>query len=516
MRLLSALLLCIIPYIVSAQKKKPKPLIVNDLPVTTLEAQPEEPDPALSEEALQTDKKGEKYGVINTVTKKVLIPYEYEHIEKKYATFYSTSFFFKVKKNGLYGIKDITKKISIPTVYNNIAYDSKPFFPAARGGKWGIISTTGKVKVPFSYDTVFSDMNAYVVRKGQLQGIISVEGKILLPIAYTSFKSFRNSSLNETDWQLIADSHSHKGLWNIASQTLALPAVFDQITDVSNTHVIVVNAGKYGVVTTQNKPAVPFRYDYIKFLFLKDASQPLIARTGDKYGLLSSSGKELIPLQYDDLQSISAGLYKVSNAGKYKVINAAGRILTGQEYDHIGVYVNGKATAYKGQQKTFIDTLGEAGNFQPSDDLGYTDLKSLFDDFALAMNAENDSLLELFCKKVCPDKHTLDFMIQANLKYSTFITDIVRNKYTLEYIRESWFSRLQDTHRYWAANGLTGKLRYTGKEYLNTYLWNEKYAVETFMKPVFFTAGDKSVKFQPNDLTRIDGRWKAFKLPTRI
>jgi len=120
------------------------------------------------------------------------------------------------------------------------------------------------------------------------------------------------------------------------------------------------------------------------------------------------------------------------------------------------------------------------------------------------------------CSRVTPEPYTLAFMKSIDLDHRDFIYDIEHKAYTMESITESWFGRLQDLRNQWDRKGMIGKLQYKGLSPNYTYLRNESYAVETFTKTVIFQAGDIKIEFKPSDLTRMDGRWKAFKLPSTM
>jgi hypothetical protein len=265
---------------------------------------------------------------------------------------------------------------------------------------------------------------------------------------------------------------------------------------------------KYGVVDAKNKILIPCAYDNLKYLSLKTSKQPLLAIVKGKYGLINTSKVKLADFQYDDIQSISGGFYKVGNNGKYKVMDAAGRIITKEGYDHIGIYVDGEASVLKGNKMGYINTQGNAFNFSPADDIGYTDLKTLLEDFTSAMNAKNDSIIRAFCKRVTPDKHTVSFLERSGFKDVALLYDLRKKAYTLEDIPVMWFDRLKGYSR-----KLKDNLQYVNQDSDNIYLQNEQFSVVGLKSATKFTAGDKAVNIRLGGLMRVDGIWKAFSLP---
>lgn len=452
------------------------------------------------------------YGVLNAQGK-TIIPFEYEQLE-----FYNISakdhfeealsandFVFKAKKNGLFGFIDIHHKAVLPIQYDKLNYYEKGQpFPASKGGKWGIINLQGEIKVPFQYDEMEGINNAYVVKQKGLKGIISKEGKVLLPSQYTSIDRFRNSDSKSLPYYIITDN-SKKGVWDAKAQTLCIPPEYDKIADVCQGNFIVSSNNKYGVLNTKNNPLLLIEYDQLKFLSLKDSKQPLLAMLKGKYGLIDLSKKKIAAFQYDDIQSLSGGFYKVCNNGQCKAIDAQGRVITKESYDHIGVYVDGEASVFRGNEMSTINTQGDPGRFSPLDGGGYTSLKTLLEAFVTAVNSKNDSIIRAFCKNVTVDKHTVSFLERSGFKDSPLLYDLHSKAYTLENIPNMWFDRLK---------------RYTGKlndlQYVDngrTYLQSEQLSVESVVGATTFKAGNKEVKIHLGGLMRIDGIWKAFSYP---
>lgn len=455
----------------------------------------------------------EKYGVLNGQGKTV-IGFDYQQLyfhnissKDPYEDVLSDNdFIFQVKKNELSGFIDIHHKTVLPLEYDHIYFDkSSSFFPASKAGKWGMINLKGEIKIPFQYEEMQSIANVYRVKAKDLKGIISKEGKVLLPIQYTSIDRFMNSALKNTSYYIITNN-SKKGVWDIKTQTY-IPALYDKITDACEGNFIVVTNNKYGVTNAKNL-IIPTGYDHLKFFSLKDSKQPLLAMSKGKYGLIDISKKQLVPFQYDDIQSISGGFYKACNNGKCKVIDAQGRIITKEAYDNIGIYIDGEASVFKGDQMSYINTKGEPGNFRPSDALGYTNLKTLMEAFANAMNSKNDSIIRAFCNNVTPDKYTVFFLERSGFKDPPLLFDLRKKAYTLEDVPAMWFDRLK---RY---SGKLENLQYVANG--NTYLQSEQFCVESVIGPTTFKAGDKEVKIKLGGLMRIDGIWKAFNLPSIV
>jgi hypothetical protein len=490
-----------------------------------------------------------KMGLSNTRTLETLIPFEYDNIEKigdafpyfiaqqngKYGVldeqgktviafdyeqmlFFNISskdpyeellsdndFIFQVKKNGLQGFIDIHHKPILPLEYEHIYFDKSSSFPASKAGKWGMINLKGEIKIPFQYEEMESIGNVYKVETKGLKGFISKEGKVLLPLQYTSINRFMNSTLKNTPYYIVTNSHSKKGVWDTKAQTL-LPALYDTIADACEGNFIVAVNNKYGLANIKNGLIIPAQYDHLKYLSLKDSKQPLLALSKGKYGLIDISKKQLVPFQYDDLQSISGGFYKACNNGKCKVIDAQGRTITKDTYDNIGLYIDGEASVFKGDQMSTINTNGDQGKLIPSDARGYTNLKTLLEAFATAMNSKNDSIIRIFCQNVTPDTHTLLFLSRSGFKDPPLLYDLRKKAYTLEDIPNMWFDRLK--REAWKLNNL---------QYVNngrTYLQSEQFCVESVIGSTTFKTEGKEVKVKLGGLMRVDGFWKAFNLPS--
>ncbi|THU38169.1 WG repeat-containing protein [Niastella caeni] len=469
-------------------------------------------------------KQNSLYGVLNGKGKVIIEP-AYQQLEN-WTVSLSTAetekwpagdLLFRAKKDEKWGIINNHNKVILPFDYSFIRCKWNLVFVARKEDKWGMVNWKGEIKAPFQYDEMEGiSMEGYRVRMGKLNGIITNNGKFILPVRYSTIKPFMNSKLEFEYWYLVTGTNSKKGFLNAEKLWPAIPVQYDNIADVNADNIIIaVSANKYGVINAQNKILVPFQYDQLKFLSI-DYNKPLLARVKGKYGLIDLANKKRIPVAYDDLQPISGGFYKACNNGQCKVINAAGQTITKEEYDNIGVYINGKAPVFKNGQLSYIDTFGVAGNFVPSDACGYTDLHKLLADLTKAMNAKNDSLLHAFCKNITPDKHTVSFLKRSRYKNRTLVNDIERMRaYTLESRQQEIFdemkrisSTVQDAqHTPWIA-------AYVPTQYDRlTMLESEPFCIESMTCLVSLRSGTKEVTIDIGRLTRMDGFWKTSYVP---
>jgi hypothetical protein len=67
---------------------------------------------------------------------------------------------------------------------------------------------------------------------------------------------------------------------------------------VVNGHIIAVKNGLHGVIDTENKVIIPFKYS--KLWKLKDDDY-FCVRKGEKIGVMEYSGKIKLPIEYDEL-----------------------------------------------------------------------------------------------------------------------------------------------------------------------------------------------------------------------
>lgn len=124
-------------------------------------------------------------GVIEKISNKVILPFEYESIEP---CFYDQNNRFIVKKNGLFGIVTKDRKIIIPNEYDEIS-NWVEYGPSAhfiiKNGKHGLMGRNGKMIIHPLYDALLINNTKLIrVKLNGRYGTINWKNEIVHAIEY--------------------------------------------------------------------------------------------------------------------------------------------------------------------------------------------------------------------------------------------------------------------------------------------------------------------------------------------
>ncbi|WP_205508818.1 WG repeat-containing protein [Longitalea arenae] len=305
--------------------------------------------------------KGGKYGLMNFVSRKMVIPAIYDRIDvlsnnlvqvrkgNQYTLFnlsgeqvfsnwytqldiYIDGDYALVELNGKKGVISIAEKKIIPLDYDVMTRlrsgysSSKVFFITAKGGKYGIMGNDGKVVLPLQYTMITSTgYDLVTVTKANKKGLLSTEGASVLPVEY--------DEIIDADRYLLVKK---AGKWGVVNRSgvFILPVEYDALTrmytsDTYNTpYLLATKNGKKGVIDAiTGKPRIDFVYDdligYRKYSYssTETFNNSIIAVKNGKYGMVEINGTVLLPFNYDDLQYMNSFLVIAGKGGKYGVVD---------------------------------------------------------------------------------------------------------------------------------------------------------------------------------------------------
>lgn len=121
---------------------------------------------------------GTKKGILDTETKRQIIPSSYDEIEEL------GSFQFSVINDGKVGIVDTTNKIIIPIIYQKLLQGEDRIF-VYNGKKWAIMDLKGKAITQFLYDDIlgYSEGVVRIVNYNKI-GYVNKSGGVILPCTF--------------------------------------------------------------------------------------------------------------------------------------------------------------------------------------------------------------------------------------------------------------------------------------------------------------------------------------------
>lgn len=341
---------------------------------------------ALGKPALVMKKNG-KYGILN-VTGETLLPFDYDEIDegiyrkinlpKNKKNFIilpdqevSGSGLIAVKKDKKWGLVDeVYFKEVVPCVYKSIRQDAPNkielekssghdillmtedgpqiqnispnrlgqystvgrfedgFAIVQKDGKFGFIDEEYNEVVPCVFDEVSKYLNGRsIVKKDGKYGYIDEKNKEIAPCVYDELLQFHHGIA-------IVRVGEHFGAINETGK-IVIPIEYLILADISYlgpTMLMAIKERLFGVIGIKNNVIIPFEYDEVLPL-----GGMITVRKKNKKGLFNHKGQLIVPIEYDEIQhpiSTSTSI-NVCQKGKWGVVNKKGQIICEPKYDEI-------------------------------------------------------------------------------------------------------------------------------------------------------------------------------------
>ena len=331
-------------------------------------------------------KKDGDYGVIDNQND-VVIPFQWESIQS--ISGLNNYLIVSVNSNpsDLYGVFSITdNKLIVPCDYTSLyQVGSQNYFKVKNGSKYNIIDINNRAQLRTWYDDLViprSGRNNYIVKLNNKMGIIDSKESTVVPMDFLEISS---SPYSDGSY-LARDKHGKYGFMRIDG-TVTLPFQYDNLDRKYNNNVISVQNGKCGIVQVNSGVPVEILacdYDNIK---QDGGDYALIVEKDQRFGLLDKYGVKLTDVVYETLEFIqdnSGFVYKGSIGGKYNLIDQRGETITSEDYSKIefipqydeqgGYYYRVKFNYFKvksAKQFRILDKVGRPLVTDKFDDIKY-------------------------------------------------------------------------------------------------------------------------------------------------
>ena len=266
------------------------------------------------------------------------------------------------QKDGKEGYIDITDKVLIPFIYDNVGVFSTGVELASviKDGKQGFINRKGEIITPLEYDGNSYNTNFHsgvaILTKNKRYGVINTQNNIIIPFEYEKIKysdnqdclivtkdydwatySFEGKQLSEFDNYFIIS----RPLSAIPSNRTNLPLLIT--TDEMNVYLdktqyleeIEQNKrtgntpveNKFAYIDKTKKVVVPFgTYDYATPFGL--GRKAIVAKQG-VFGIIDEYGKPILPLSFDFIEQPSeyANIFLATKGQTVTVYNQNAQII---------------------------------------------------------------------------------------------------------------------------------------------------------------------------------------------
>lgn len=262
---------------------------------------------------LKIQKNG-KYGLIN-LSGKNLLSADYEEITA--VTGIKNS--YKIKKDGKYGIVDNEGKIVIEPQYADIdilGKDNKSgFIVKNETGKYGIKDYSNNQIIETKYDSIekiYND-NLYVVTVEGKQKIINKENTDILTNGFDSIKQILSNQENA----VIYVKNGKYGIMNLSGEVI-LEAQYDKLEEAKVGNFIAKKGDKYGIISINNEPKIPFNYNLI--LYNEKADIYILEENNLNSNILNSNLETKATGMLIELNT-EKGYFKLRIEDRYKYYN---------------------------------------------------------------------------------------------------------------------------------------------------------------------------------------------------
>lgn len=304
-----------------------------------------------------------------------------------------------VKSLNLFGVINLSGKVIIPFMYDDINLRSETAFFVKQRNKWALMSVNGEQLTDFRYDEPFYYSRRGFVKENGKYGIIDSIGKEILPPQFTDLE-WPYSNLQDAYWVSLKKPEGIR--WGRVSKdgTILLPFIYDSVKPYTIYDGIEYFAaqreGKWGIEVTregstvanvvvphqfnaigsfgytdhhifidlQQMPAEGGKWGLVKILlpssttniiehttsfaapFLYDDSFQIIygnkdftTKKGNRWGMVDIAGKQLLPFLYDTpkIISVAPNFYLATLRGKTVIVDSSGRNIVPREemYDDV-------------------------------------------------------------------------------------------------------------------------------------------------------------------------------------
>ncbi len=259
----------------------------------------------------------------------------------------------RFKKNGLYGIMDLSGNVLIPAAYKSleradfyygIGYkrcdkdrisqmmlNDALFMAEDTSGKFGSVSIKNEVIVPFKYK------NEYNLK---YKGAKSCYSKIIKPFVLSAKKQAIEEQLNEVYAKVSKQNEEMAKVY---------PTTLPKITKT------IIKKTKQGYVFMKGKKQIGKTYQKID-----EYSNFCIVKRNKKKGISDKLGSELVECKYDDINiwNEKEGILMAESKGKYSLFATNGKELSKQAWDLLFFPTNEVAVGIRNRQYWLLDAKG--------------------------------------------------------------------------------------------------------------------------------------------------------------
>lgn len=202
-------------------------------------------------------------------------------------------------------------------------------FGVKKNGKWGLVDVSGKIVLPIEYDEIILDKyNAYdgllsCIKKNEKVGFVDREGKVVIPCEYGEI-----SFLSNYDDVICLEKEGKYGVVDFKGN-IVWPFEYDEIYDGSEELLRAAKDGTKGVINKVGKWLSTEVNDYGLPKARLSGNTLNDVREDGKEGLINADGEQIVPYEYNEIDDLDrdSGLFYGTINGKRKYFNKDGKLI---------------------------------------------------------------------------------------------------------------------------------------------------------------------------------------------
>ena len=152
--------------------------------------------------------------------------------------------------------------------------------------------------------------------KGDLYGYVDSKGKVVLDITIPYSEGAINWGMFNSKMLARVIVEEKFGLIDTSGNRF-VPALFEDIGEVSSELIAIKRHGKWGYCDYETKLKIPYNFDYASG-FVNGLA---FVKVEDKYGLIDDKGSYVIEPQYESIEWFKEGVLMVQMEGNYGLID---------------------------------------------------------------------------------------------------------------------------------------------------------------------------------------------------
>ena len=303
---------------------------------------------------------------------------------------------------------------------------SASYYALYTDNKWGIINNNGEevispsyqemLKVPNNKKDVFLCTYDINNETGQYKTKALNSKNEEIFTQYSQIEAIENFDKNNNLWYennvLKVQKDGKYGLIDLTGKEI-LPCEYESITVVAGikNSIKVQKDGKVGLVTSEGTTILePIYTDILKFG--EDYKNGYIVVNADKkYGVVDYLGKQLLEAKYEKVEPIyGKDLFVITEAGKEKLINAAGEVQIESGFDSIKQILGYTTQGIVFKKADKCGVMNIKGEVIIANE--YDDLKEIKDEIFIAKKADKYGVINI------KNETKIDF-IYSNISYNS-------------------------------------------------------------------------------------------------